>query len=229
MNPDLALMTYQRRAELQLTALGAYTDVTMIDAELPATAQKATFELQRRFVPPGSLAFRSLHSEGDGFVKKNVIVRWLQSESDQTKRGKPESTAITADNYRITYKSAGNLAGEPVYIYQVKPRRKAPGLFKGRIYIGAYSGSMRRVEGILVKTPSFFVKRIEFLQDYGDFGSFTMPVHLHSVVSTRIIGCVTMNVFHSNYDIVSATQVQGLRASSVTSAPVPGTVPGAGN
>ena len=48
------------------------------------------------------------------------------------------------------------------------------GLFKGRIYLDARTGSLVRVEGSVVKSPSFFVKHIEFVQEYADVQSFTL-------------------------------------------------------
>ena len=199
MTPELALSTYQDRSGRQLADLGSYTDTTVIEAQLPSSRQKGKFELERTYSAPRSLAFRALHFVGDGFVKTNVIVRWLQSEVDRAQKGDGAATALNDANYKFSFKGADELDGHQVYVYQVKPRRKAQGLFKGRVLIDARSGSIRRAEGTLVKSPSFFLKKIEFVQDYGDFGGFSLPVRLHSVVQTRLVGPTILDVLHSDY------------------------------
>src|SRR5256885_1083735 len=81
-------------------------------------------------------------------------------------------------------------------IYQLKPRSKRPGLFKGRIYLDAHTGSLVRAEGSVVKSPSFFVKKIDFVQDYADVDNFTFPVHIHTNALARVIGRTVVDIFH---------------------------------
>ena len=217
MAPELALSTYQVRSDKQLSDLGSYTDTTVIEAELPSSQQKGKFELERTYAAPRSVAFRALHFVGDGFVKTNVIVRWLQSEVDRVQKGDGAATALNDKNYKFSYKTADELDGHQVYIYQVKPRRKAEGLFKGRVFIDARSGSIRRAEGTLVKSPSFFLKKIEFVQDYGDFDGFSLPVHLHSVVQTRLVGPTILDVQHSDYHPKSLAEMHASDSTTVGS------------
>src|SRR5207244_2164844 len=84
-----------------------------------------------------------------------------------------------------SYKGTKEVDGRLLHVYQLKPRKKRVGLFKGHIYLDAHTGSLVRAEGRAVKSPSFFVKRIEFAQDYADFGPFTFPVHVHSEARHR--------------------------------------------
>ena len=60
-------------------------------------------------------------------------------------------------------------------------------MFKGWIHLDAYSGSLMRAEGRLVKSPSFFVKKIDFVQDFADIDSFTFPVHIHPEAQVRLL------------------------------------------
>ena len=96
-------------------------------------------------------------------MKSNVITRLLQSEVDHVQKDDPSLTAISNANYKFSHKGSTDVGGRVVQIYQVKPRKKRPGLFKGRIYLDAHTGSLVRAEGSIVKSPSFFVKNIEFV------------------------------------------------------------------
>ncbi len=208
MAPELALETYLARAQRQMAQLGSYSDETVIEADLPSTRQRGRLQVRRTFSAPKSLAFTAVGFVGDNFVKSNVIVRLLQSEVDHVEKGEGAQTAINAGNYKFKFKSEEQLDGKLVYAYEVKPRRKRPGLFKGRIYVDAYSGSLRRAEGAMVKSPSFFIKKIEFVQDYADVEGFSLPVRLHSVSRTRLVGSAIVDITHSNYQARSLAQLE---------------------
>src|SRR5215472_6175407 len=208
MSPDLALSTYQRRAVQQTAELAAYSAVTVIHAELPDTAQQGEYELQRRFEAPHTLQFTPVHFTGDGFVKSNVITRLLQSEVDHVEKDDPALTAITTTNYKFSYKGVTRVGDRLVHVFQLKPHKKRLGLFKGKIYLDAHTGALARAEGSVVKTPSFFVKHIEFQQEYADVQSFTLPIHIHSEAKARIVGRTIVDIVHRDYQPVQAAPVQ---------------------
>lgn len=205
MAPELALATYQQRAVIQSTQLEAYSALSIIHAELPDTSQQGEFEVQRQYHAPRTLLFKPVRFIGDKFVKSNVITRVLQSEVDHVEKDDPSQTALTLANYKFSYKGKSEIGGQLVHVFQVKPRKKRVGLFKGRMYLEAHSGNLVRVEGTAVKSPSFFVKNIQFTQDYATINSFTLPVHMHTEAKARIVGRMVIDVTHTNYQPVPVT------------------------
>lgn len=201
MAPELALQAYHGRTVVQAAQLGSYSAVTVIRAQLPDTKQSGEYELQRHFSAPHHLTFKPVQFTGDNFVRNNVILRLLQSEVDHQKDD-PELNAITPANYKFSYKGTTELGERVVHVYQIKPRHKRGGLFKGRIYLDVFSGSIVRAEGKLVKSPSLFVKKVEFVQDYADVGPFTFPVHIHSEAQARIVGRAIVDIYDSHYEPV---------------------------
>ena len=213
MAADFALQTYERRSQLQAAQLAAYSATTVIHAELPGTSQQGEYELRRHYAAPRTLEFKPLHFTGDGFVKNNVITRLLQSEVDHLQKDDSSETAITPANYKFSFKGTVELNDRLVHVYQTKPRKKRVGLFKGRIFLDAYTGALVRAEGSVVKSPSFFVKKIEFMQDYVDYGMFTFSAHMHSDARTRVLGRVIVDIYQRDYQPVSAaTQTTHLGA-----------------
>ena len=205
MAPELALEAYERRSALQTAELVAYSATTVIRAQLPESSQYGEYELKRRYSAPRTLAFKALHFEGDNFVKSNIITRLLQSEVDHVQKDDASLTALNAANYKFSFKGTSLIDGRQVHIYQVKPRKKRAGLFKGRIYLDAHVGSLVRVEGTAVKSPSFFVKKLEFVQEYADIGAFTFPVHTHSEAKARIVGRAVVDIYQRDYQPVANT------------------------
>jgi hypothetical protein len=201
---ELALETYQRRARQQSASLAAFSDTTVVDVELPDSSQRGSYELKRHYAAPRTLVFTPVRFIGDAFVKSNVIVRLLQSEADHVGKQESEQTAITSANYKFSYKSAEEINGRTVYVFQIKPHHKRANLIKGRIFIDACTGSLRRVEGSPVKSPSWFIKKVDFVQDYEDVDGVTFPIHLHSIAKARIIGRTIVDVVHRDYNPVIA-------------------------
>ena len=199
MSSDLALATYQQHAIRQSLTLAGYTAATLIHAELPDNAQHGEFALERHFTAPHSLTFKSVHFEGDGFVKTNVIARLLQSEVDHVQKDDPASTALRPENYKFSYKGVIQEGDRLLHVYQVKPRKKRIGLFKGHIFLDVQTGSLVRAEGRIAKSPSLFVKKIDFYQEYADIDGFTLPVHMHSEAKTALIGRTVVDITNRDY------------------------------
>lgn len=214
MAPELALQKYLERAQRQLADLGAYSDETTIEAELPSTSQRGSFVLKRVFFAPRMLVFKAIKFTGDGFVKTNVITRLLQSEVDRAQKDEGRSVAILPENYKFSYKGTEVIDGKTVHLFNVKPRKKRIGLFKGKIYLDVHSGALLRAEGQIVKSPSFFIKKINFVQDYDQIGPFSLPAHIHSIADTRIVGRAIVDIYHRNYDAKALSDLQQPAGSS---------------
>jgi hypothetical protein len=191
-----------------------YSSRTVVHAELLDLEQKGDYELVKTFsAEPRSLTFAPVRFVGDGFVKSNVILRVLQSEVDRTEKDDPTELAISERNYKFSYKGVQSLNGSPVHVFHIKPRYRRQGLFKGQIYLDTNSGHLRRVEGMPVKSPSFFIKYAEFVQDFDDFGPYTLPTRLHSTAKARLIGRALLDIAYSSYQF-SSGKVRSEEAAS---------------
>lgn len=211
--PALALELFLNQK--QSTKDVDYSSRTVVHAELLDLEQKGDYELVRTYsAQPRSLTFAPVRFVGDGFVKNNVILRFLQSEVDRVEKDNPAELAISEQNYKFSYKGIQTIDGSPVHVFQVKPRHKRQGLFKGRIYLDTISGHLRRAEGTPVRSPSLFIKHAEFVQDFDDFGPYTLPTRLHSTAKTRLIGRALLDIVHSSYRFSSAQAQQSGPLSS---------------
>jgi hypothetical protein len=199
LTPEAALETMTKRSAAQASLLSEYQSETFITADLVDTSQHGEFELVRKFTAqPRSLQYSSVHYEGDSFVKTQVINKFLQSEVEHIKDD-PRASAITEANYKFSYKGTQLIDGQLTYIFQIKPRKKRPGLFKGKIYLNAFTGTLRRVEGRVSKSPSFFIRSIDFVQDYAEVDGFTLPTQLQSTTRARVIGRAIVRIVYKAY------------------------------
>ena len=210
LSPQQALITYEARALRQLTTLAAYSDKTTIEAEIPAIGEKGQCTLRRTFSAPQSLMYTTVEFVGDAFVKTNVIYRVLESDVESAEKKTGQRVAIAEGNYRFSYKGTEDLNGRRLYAFGLKPRRKDPGLFKGKILIDPQTGHIVRAVGRLSKSPSWWIKRIDFIQDYVDVGDFTMSAQIQSITRARFAGRVVVNIRHAAYEV---RQVEELKSA----------------
>ena len=206
--PQQALTTYEAGALRQLTTLAAYSDKTTIEAEIPAIGEKGQCTLRRTFSAPQSLMYTAVKFVGDAFVKTNVIYRVLESDVESAEKKTGQRVAIAENNYRFSYKGTEDLNGRRLYAFALKPHRRDPGLFKGKILIDPQTGHIVRGVGRLSKSPSWWIKRVDFIQDYVDVGDFTMSGQVQSVTRARIAGRVVVNIRHSAYEVPQIEQLK---------------------
>src|SRR5690348_9063451 len=104
MTPELAFSVFQQRLRQQdQRGPLSYSAVTIISAELPQSNQRGKFELLRELTAPNELKFKPIEFTGDGFVKSNVINRWLTSEVQRAQHGADPGSALTEQNYKFSY------------------------------------------------------------------------------------------------------------------------------
>ena len=155
-----------------------------IEASLPKLKRHGRLQALRRISSLGRITYEALRFEGDNSVKQDVIARYLAAEAQAQSEG-AASLAVTPANYKFKYRGMQPYGGGTVDVFQVTPRHKQVGLFKGEIWIDAKTSLRVRESGRLVKNPSIFIKRIEFVREYEIRDGISVPRQIHSVVDTR--------------------------------------------
>lgn len=180
-----------------------------IEASLPKLKKQGRFRALRRISPLGLITYEKRHFEGDTTVRNQVILRYLNAEAEAQRHPSPE-LAITPENYKFKFKGGSTLEGRAVYVFDVKPRKKRQGLFKGQLWVDAVSYLRVQEAGYLVKNPSVFVKKIAFVRKYEIRDGVSVPLAVESVVDTRLVGKAELNIAFSNYSLDESAVAGGI-------------------
>ena len=180
-----------------------------IAAAIPKLKKQGKLHALRRITALGHITYEMLRFEGDRTVKSQVINRYLAAEAEAQEE--PEaSVAVMPENYNFKYKGRKQLDGRDVHEFQVTPKRKRQGLFKGEIWIDAQTFLRVQESGYLVKSPSVFLKKVAFVRKYEIRNGISVPKQEQSVVDTRLgIGTLEMTVEFSNYAIDTRAVAEG--------------------
>jgi len=198
--PDSVVENYLAASEQQERALDGSSMEVDIEASLPKLKKHGRLYGLRRISHLGRITYEALHFEGDNSVKHHVIARYLAAEAEAQADGSP-SLAVTPANYKFKYKGPTESAGQAVEVFQVTPRHKRVGLFKGEIWIDAKTFLCVRQSGRLVKNPSIFLKKIEFVKEYEIQDGISIPRQIHSVVDTRLVGPAELTIDFRNVSL----------------------------
>jgi hypothetical protein len=190
---DEMVNRYLQATQAQQSALRGGTEEVDIDAAVPKFKKKGKLHALRNISKLGKITYKALGFSGDNVVKTEVIANYLKAEVESASKA-PTDVAITPQNYKFKYKGSQDWNGRQVYVLHVNPREKRVGLFKGELWLDAETYMPVRETGMFVKSPSFMLKKMQFVRDYGLENGVSMPQRTESHVETRFFGQVDLNI-----------------------------------
>ncbi|HVN06786.1 MAG TPA: hypothetical protein VMT86_20350 [Bryobacteraceae bacterium] len=172
------------------TPAGCFEPVftVQIDASLPKLRKHGSMRGLKLISRTGQVVYRGLRFTGDNLIKTAVIARFLSSETQHSGRG----ASVARENYSFVYEGTFDYNGIPAYVFHLKPRRRRVGVFNGELWLEADTAEPLRLWGDFVKSPSIFISRLRFVQDYQVLNRCAQPLRLLVTVHTRIAGEVEM-------------------------------------
>ena len=91
-----------------------------------------------------------------------------------------------------------------MYVLSVEPKTKDKFLYRGRIWVDAEDFAVARLEAQPGKSPSFWTKNSEIVQEYMKVSDFWLPARNRSITAIRLGGRAELTIQYSNYQITSA-------------------------
>jgi len=197
---DYVAVSQAQHARLQ----GASMEVD-IEADLPKLHKSGRLHALRRISSIGRITYELLKFEGDRSIKNDVIARYLTAESEALK-SEPAALAVTPANYKFKYKGLMVTEGRKVHAFHITPRKKKTGLYVGELWIDPFTHLPVRESGRLVKSPSIFLRRVEFVKDYLILDGVAIPSRIQTTVETRIVGKANLSVAFSSVSLNEGPQ-----------------------
>ncbi len=194
-----------------------YTVDVTIRAAIPGLGKVGTLKATRNQAGQGRLNYEAMQFEGDSLVKTKVIARYLTAELEAQRPEQKLATAISPANYAFKLKARERIEDRDVLVFEVKPYRKRPGLFRGHIWIDEQTRRPLKEAGKLAKLPSVWVKEITFTREYTVADGLAVPSRITSEVKTRIVGTAYISVDFQNYHVPTAALPQQTAEASLGS------------
>ncbi len=192
--PDI-VDRFIQASRTQRTALQSEPMQVEITATLLKSQRHSQLLAVRRISERGEITYDVLQTSGDDGIRRQVIGRYLSAEAQAHDT---DAAALTRVNYRFRLKSVLERLGRRIYVFQLTPRKKMAGLFKGELWVDEATGMPLRESGQLVKSPNWLIKRIVFVRTYEICDGLALPARLDSTVETRVAGTAELSIRFSN-------------------------------
>lgn len=197
MPEDQMVVRYIAATFAQQTAMRGGTEEINIDAAVPKFKKQGKLHALRNISKLGKITYHALGFSGDNVVKTEVIANYLKAEVEAAKG--TSDVSITPQNYKFKYKGTQEWNGRQVYVLRLNPREKKVGLFKGELWLDAETYMPVREQGSFVKSPSFMLKKMQFVRDYEIQNGVSIPQRTESQVETRFFGKVELNISYLTF------------------------------
>jgi hypothetical protein len=81
----------------------------------------------------------------------------------------------------------------------IKPRRKAPNLVDGTLWVNASDFSIARLEGLSSKSPSMWSGPAHVMRQYMKMDGFAMATHARAETDSMFLGKIVVTIDYEDY------------------------------
>ena len=123
---------------------------------------------------------------GSGSVRKRALIAALDGEVKARKEPMSRA-ALDPSNYEF----APEIIEDGVLRVGLTPKRKDTLLIQGAMFLSPDEADLLRLEGRLVKPPSFWTRQVTVVRRYARTSGVRVPVSIESTAKVLIVGAST--------------------------------------
>jgi hypothetical protein len=173
-----------------------------LEAQNDRFSKEATMDVVAELVD-GHFTYNVLKETGSETIRRRAMRGLLENEVEQASAKDPSRFAVTPANYTLL---GGEVADDGTVKLLAKPRRKEVGMVDGAVFVTSTDADIVRVEGRMVKTPSFWTTRVDVVKRYARIAGVRVPVRLDTTAHVRFAGTSTMSMTY-HYEMVNGREV----------------------
>ena len=166
-----------------------YRAVRRLEAE--NGSRPGWLEATTEYAPETGFRYEVTAEGGSEYIRTNVLRAVLEGEQEAVERGEIGRSSLGQENY--TFQAAG-VDDDGLANVLLSPRRKERSLVSGKMFLQPDDGSLVRVQGVLAKSPSFWIKNVEIVRSYARVEGAVVPVSLESNAHVRFLGSATLRM-----------------------------------
>jgi hypothetical protein len=153
-------------------------------------------EAWTEYRPGRGFTYEIVDEGGSDYIRNKVLRGMLKTEGELIAAGKRLRASLEARNYEF---ADGGMTEHGLQRILLKPVKQSDGLVKGSLVLDQ-SGAVSRIQGRLVKSPSFWLRDVDVSWKFAHVGGHVVPVEMTSNGRVRMFG---RSSFRMVYDYVS--------------------------
>lgn len=141
-----------------------------------------------------------LSQSGSEIIFRFGLKPLLDNEAAINDPKKIAQSWFTSANYAMTLRGGEQrVNGRACYALRIVPRRKAPNMVDGTIWVDAKDGTLVKVEGIASKSPSPFAGTTQMMREYENVDGYSMATHARAESKSFLFGQTVVTIDYSDY------------------------------
>ena len=161
------------------------------------------------FQPPTTKRYAIQKTSGNRRAEQ-VVRGILDGKVEASAQGRQIPTAaMIQENYDLAYLGEDILEGHPCYLLRLSPKRKDKNLIAGKAWVDQRTLLIREINGDLVKTPSWWLKKVHVKMMFDYVGGTWLQTSTEAAADVRVFGNQTLTaeiVEFRNTDVAAKTQ-----------------------
>jgi len=168
-----------------------------------ATKPMAEMTVKTLYRKDEGKSYTILSQSGPDIVKKMAFGSLLDNEKRINDPATRQSSWFISANYDMKLKAGGpvGLDGRECFVLDITPKRKAPNLIVGTMWVDAKDGSIVQIQGMASKSPSFWAGPTQMMRQYVNMSGFAMATHARAVANSFLFGQTVVTIDYLDYHI----------------------------
>jgi hypothetical protein len=148
-------------------------------------------------------SYQILSQSGSEIIRRLVLSVILDNEQRINLPGNREGSWITSANYAMKLRPGGTqrLDGRDCYVLDLSPRRKAPQLIEGTLWVDAKDSTAVQIQGTASKSPSVFTGPTQLMRQYRNVSGYAMATHARAIANSFLFGQTIVTIDYKDYQV----------------------------
>jgi hypothetical protein len=153
-------------------------------------------------------SYEIVSQSGSQVIQKFGLEPLLENEKEINDPAKVQMSWFTSANYDMHVKSGETrqMADTPCVAVAITPKRTAPNMLDGTLWVDPRDGSIAEVDGIASRSPSIFAGTTRMMRDYTKMSGFAMATHARAESHNALFGRTVIVIDYSDYKLETSDQ-----------------------
>jgi hypothetical protein len=153
-------------------------------------------------------SYEIVSQSGSGIIQKFGLDPLLENEKQINDPAVVKNSWFSSANYEMRLKpgETGEFDGRACVALAIAPKRKAPNMIDGTLWIDPRNGLIAKVEGIGSKSPSPFAGTTHMMRLYSIVDGFSMATHARAESHNAVFGKTVVTIDYTDYQFHTDTE-----------------------
>ena len=165
--------------------LKSYRALRRLGASTRGGRMQGTIVAWTELDPARGFRYQIISRSGSTAVQGRALIPALEMEAHALAPGDGGHAALVRANYRF---EEALIREDGLVRVGIRPTREAPMLLEGAMFLRPDTGDLVRLEGRLVKRPSFWTRHVDIVRHYTRLAGVRVPIGMESTGQVLILG-----------------------------------------